>query len=160
MIGDSNGPSATRGNDGVPEAISAAIIGELDALSTTARRLAEAAAVAGDPFELDLAATTAGMGDSQALEALDRLISGDLVRPDEVPRRFHFRHPLVRRAVYESCPPGLRLATHARSADALAARGAPAATRAHHVEHAARHGDLGRLRCCGRRVRRPRIARH
>ena len=142
MIGDSNGPSATRGSDGVPEAISAAIIGELDALSAAARRLAEAAAVAGDPFELDLAATTAGMGDSQALEALDLLISGDLVRPDEVPRRFHFRHPLVRRAVYESCPPGSRLATHARSADALAARGAPATTRAHHVEHAARHGDL------------------
>ncbi|MGN6170133.1 MAG: LuxR C-terminal-related transcriptional regulator, partial [Solirubrobacteraceae bacterium] len=57
-------------------------------------------------------------------------------------RRFHFRHPLVRRAVYESCPPGVRLATHARSAEALAARGASAAARAHHVEHAAHHGDL------------------
>jgi ATP/maltotriose-dependent transcriptional regulator MalT len=142
MTGHSNGPSAPRGSDGVPEAISAAIIAELDTLSATARRLAEAAAVAGDPFELDLAATTAGMGDSQALEALDELIGNDLVRPAEVPRRFHFRHPLVRRAVYESCPPGVRLATHARSADALAARGAPAAARAHHVEHAARHGDL------------------
>lgn len=143
MSGDSNGASATRGSDGVPEAISAAIIGELDALSTTARRLAEAAAVAGDPFELDLAASAAGMADSQALGALDELIGNDLVRPAEVPRRFHFRHPLVRRAVYESCPPGVRLATHARIADALAARGAPAAARAHHIEHAARHGDLG-----------------
>ena len=36
----------------------------------------------------------------------------------------------------------MRLAAHARSADALAARGAPAAARAHHVEHAAHHGDL------------------
>jgi DNA-binding NarL/FixJ family response regulator len=138
----SNGPSTTRGSDGVPEPIAAAIIGELDALSATTRSLAEAAAVAGDPFELDLAATTAGMEDWQALEALDELIGSDLVRPDEVPRRFHFRHPLVRRAVYESCPPGVRLAAHARNADALAARGAPAAARAHHVEHAAHHGDL------------------
>ena len=31
-------------------------------------------------------------------------------RPTEVPRRFRFRHPLVRRAVYEACPPGARLA--------------------------------------------------
>ena len=143
MSADSNDPSTTRGSDGVPEAISAAIIGELDALSATTRSLAEAAAVAGDPFELDLAATTAGMEDWQALEALDELISSDLVRPDEVPRRFHFRHPLVRRAVYEWCPPGVRLAAHARCADALAARGAPAAARAHHIEHAAHHGDLG-----------------
>ena len=142
MSADSDGPSTTRGSDGVPEPISAAIIGELDALSATTRSLAEAAAVAGDPFELDLAATTAGMEDWQALEALDELIGSDLVRPDEVPRRFHFRHPLVRRAVYESCPPGVRLAAHARNADALAARGAPAAARAHHVEHAAHHGDL------------------
>ena len=83
------------------------------------------------------------MEDWQALEALDELIGSDLVRPDEVPRRFHFRHPLVRRAVYEWCPPGVRLAAHARCADALAARGAPAAARAHHIEHAAHHGDLG-----------------
>jgi ATP/maltotriose-dependent transcriptional regulator MalT len=145
LAGDTNGPSAARRGDGVPEAVSAAIIGELDALSPTARRLVDAAAVAGDPFELDLAATTAGMGDSQSLEALDELIGNDLVRPTEVPRRFHFRHPLVRRGVYEACPPGVRLATHARSADALAARGAPAAARAHHVEHAARHGDLAAI---------------
>jgi ATP/maltotriose-dependent transcriptional regulator MalT len=142
MSGDSDGSSAARGSDGVPEAISAAIIGELDALSATARCLAEAAAVAGDPFELDLASGTAGMDDSQALKALDELIGNDLVRPTDVPRRFHFRHPLVRRAVYDSCPPGVRLATHARSAEALAARGASAAARAHHVEHAAHHGDL------------------
>ena len=145
LAGDTNGPSAARRGDGVPEAVSAAIIGELDALSPIARRLVEAAAVAGDPFEFDLAATTAGVGDSQALEALDELIGNDLARPTEVPRRFHFRHPLVRRAVYEACPPGIRLATHARSADALAARGAPAAARAHHVEHAARHGDLAAI---------------
>ena len=142
MAGDSDGPRDARGGSDIPNAISAAIIGELDALPATPRRLAEAAAVAGDPFELDLAVATAGMGDSEALEALDELIGHDLVRPAEVPRRFHFRHPLVRRAVYESCPPGVRLAAHERSADALAARGAPAAARAHHVEHAAHHGDL------------------
>jgi DNA-binding CsgD family transcriptional regulator/tetratricopeptide (TPR) repeat protein len=141
MTGDGNGQSA-RGSANVPDAISAAIVSELDALSTTPHRLAEAAAVAGDPFELDLAVETAGMCDAEALEALDELIGHDLVRPAEVPRRFYFRHPLVRRAVYESCPPGVQLAAHERAAKALAARAAPASARAHHVEHAARHGDL------------------
>jgi ATP/maltotriose-dependent transcriptional regulator MalT len=142
MGGDGeNGRSMIDGVD-VPAAVRAAIAGELDDLSAPARRFAEAAAITGDPFELDLAVATGGVGDPEALEALDELISRDLVRPAEVPRRFSFRHPMVRRAVYVSCPWGVRLAAHARSADALAARGAPAAARAHHVEHAARHGDL------------------
>ena len=36
----------------------------------------------------------------------------------------------------------MRLAAHEHCANALAAQGAPAAMRAHHVQHAARHGDL------------------
>jgi ATP/maltotriose-dependent transcriptional regulator MalT len=137
---DGDGDGAPDGVD-VPATVRAAIAGELDALSRAARRFAEAAAVTGDPFELDLAVAASGVEDREALEALDELIARDLVRPAEVPRRFSFRHPMVRRAVYETCPWGVRLAAHARSADALAARGAPAAARAHHVEHAARHGD-------------------
>lgn len=143
MSGDApDRADATAGTVSVPTAVVAAIIGELDGLSATARRFAEAASVAGDPFELDLAAQAGDVGDLEALPALDELIARDLVRPTSVPRRFAFRHPLVRRAVYEACPSGSRLAAHARSADALAARGAPASARAHHVEHAARHGDL------------------
>ena len=60
---------------------------------------------------------------SRALEALDELLRVDLVRSTDVPRRFRFRHPLVRRAVYESTPGAWRLGAHERSADALAARG-------------------------------------
>jgi len=59
-----------------------------------------------------------------------------------VPRRFAFRHPLVWRAVYEGAKGGWRLAAHKAAGEALAARGAPAAERAHHVEQAAIRGDL------------------
>ena len=140
---DGRGRSIPAAGDGdVPSGVLAAMIGELDALSVPARRLAEAGAVAGDPFELDLAMTTAGIGEQDALDAIDELAARDLVRPAPVPRRFQFRHPLVRQAVYESCAPGMRLVAHEHCANALAAQGAPAAMRAHHVRHAARHGDL------------------
>lgn len=127
---------------GVPAAVAGATAEELDALSAPGRSLAEGAAVAGDPFELDLSVAAAGMAEPDALEALDELVAHDLVHATHVPRRFRFRHPLVRRAVYESCSPGARIAAHRRSARALAERGAPAAARAHHVEQSARHGDL------------------
>ena len=126
---------------GVPAAVAAATLEELDNLSAPARRLAEAAAVAGEPFELDLTVAIAGMVEAEALGALDELIAGDLVRSTQVPRRFRFRHPLVRRAVYESCSPGSRIAAHERAARALDAHGAPAHQMAHHVEYSARHGD-------------------
>jgi DNA-binding NarL/FixJ family response regulator len=77
------------------------------------------------------------------MEAIDELLLLDLVRSTEVPRRFRFRHPLIRRAVYEATPGGWRLGAHERCAELLAARGASAAARAHHVQRSAREGDLG-----------------
>ena len=46
------------------------------------------------------------------------------MRETGVPRQFTFRHPLVRRAVYEGAGGGWRLAAHARVAAALERRGA------------------------------------
>ena len=76
-----------------------------------------------------------------ALEALDELLRLDLIRQTDVPRRFRFRHPLVRRAVYESAPGGWRLGAHDRCAAALAASGASPSERAHHVQRSGRKGD-------------------
>ena len=75
------------------------------------------------------------------MDAVDELLQLDLLRTTDVPRRFRFRHPLVRRAVYEATAGGWRLGAHERCAEALAARGATASARAHHVERSAREGD-------------------
>ena len=131
-----DGPDA-----GVPPAVVAAIAAELETLSSRCRAFLDAAAVAGEPFEPDVAAEIAELSEADGLAALDELLALDLVRPTGVPRRFGFRHPLVRRGVYESTPGGWRLGAHARAASALAARGADAAERAHHVEHSASQGD-------------------
>jgi DNA-binding CsgD family transcriptional regulator len=130
-------PAAT----GVPRAVVAALAGEISALEASARLFVQGAAVAGDPFESSIAAAAAGMGTDEALRALDAVLAADLFRPTDQPWRFGFRHPLVRRAVYETAGGGWRLAAHARAADALAARGATALERAHHVARAAQPGD-------------------
>ncbi len=135
------GAPSGNGGAGVPPAVAASLAEELASLSPPERALLEAAAVAGEPFEPDLAAAIAELPTPDALSALDGLLAVDLVRPTSVPRRFGFRHPLVRRAVYESARGGWRLAAHARASTALAARGAAAAERAHHVEQSASPGD-------------------
>ena len=73
-------------------------------------------------------------------------------RRPSVPRRFIFRHPLVRRSVYESIGGGSRLAAHARAARVASPRAEPPPTeRAHHVEQAASAGRLRRRsRSCSR----------
>ena len=143
MRADADNGSSIAGEVDVPSAVVAAIASELGGLSAPARRLAEGGAVAGDPFELDLAMVAGGVAELDALPAVDELAAHALVRPTAVPRRFHFRHPLVRHAVYESCAPGTRLAAHEHCADKLAEQGAPVAMRAHHVARAARRGDQG-----------------
>lgn len=127
---------------GVPTAVVAALGEELSRLSSAGRRLLEGAAVAGDPFEPELAAAAAATSEEAAIDVLDELLRVDLVRATDVPRRFRFRHPLVRRAVYETSAGAWRLGAHERCAEALAGRGASATARAHHVERYAREGDL------------------
>jgi DNA-binding NarL/FixJ family response regulator len=132
-------PSATDG--AVPPAVAAALAAELAALAPDSQRMLDAAAVAGDPFDIELAAAVAELTEPAALRALDELLVCGLVRPGTAARRFAFRHPLVRHAVYVAAAPGWRLGAHARAADELERRGAGPAQRAHHVEQAARPGD-------------------
>ena len=81
----------------VPRAVAAALTEELALLPDPTRRVLEGAAVAGDPFEPELAAAAAGMpgggGDGRARRAARSATSS---ATPTCPRRFRFRHPLVR----------------------------------------------------------------
>ncbi|MDX8151553.1 AAA family ATPase [Patulibacter brassicae] len=129
-------------DDRLPPTILAAVELEVSALDPAARALLEGAAVAGDPFDVELAAATAGLGVGAADDALDAIAAADLVRPEpQRPTLLRFRHPLVRRAVYDAMAPGARRTAHGRAVTALTARGVGAAGLAHHVERVARVGD-------------------
>ncbi len=132
-------------DDELPPTLIAAVRLEIGSVSSGARALLDGAAVAGDPFDPELAAAAADLDRREALPALDELVAAALVTPAEGARGFRFRHPIVRRAVYDSTPAGWRLGAHERAADALAARGAAPALRAYHVEQAAQPGDEGAI---------------
>jgi DNA-binding CsgD family transcriptional regulator/tetratricopeptide (TPR) repeat protein len=138
--------SHRAGDVELPPAVAVALASELAELSTAARGLLEAAAVIGDPFELNFATATAGMEESDALVALDALLEAGLVHPTDVPRRFRFRHPILRRAVYDATGSAWRHAAHERAARALAAHGETPASRAHHVDQFAALGDRDAIR--------------
>ena len=72
--------AAASGDGTVPPAVAAALAAELGGLGADARRLLEAAAVVGDPFDVDLAAEVAEMEGGAALSALDDLLLRGLVR--------------------------------------------------------------------------------
>ena len=97
-------------------------------------------------------AAIAELPPSDGLDALDALLALDLIRPTTVPRRFVFRHPLVRRGL-RGDPAGWRLGARARRRAGAAAL---AAERAHHAEQYAGQGTGGNRsraggRCGGRR---------
>lgn len=137
---DPAGPIAIGGVE-LPSPVAIAITEELSLLPAEARRVLEGAAVVGDPFEPELAAAAADVTEEMAIEAIDQLEQLDLVRTTDVPRRFRFRHPLVRRAVYDLTSSGWRLASHERTFAALTDRGASAVARAYHAEASGRVGD-------------------
>ena len=137
--------SVTMAGIDVPPMVAGSVSEELRLLKPDARRILEGASIAGDPFEPELAGAAAGADQTVALAGLDELLEVGLIRQTDVPRRFRFRHPLIRRAVYEAAAGAWVLAAHGRCADALAARGASPALRAHHVEYAARHGDAAAI---------------
>jgi ATP/maltotriose-dependent transcriptional regulator MalT len=140
--GSTSGSDSPLTGIAVPPAVAASLGEELALLSDLERCVLEGAAVAGDPFDPELAAAAAGTSEDSTMDVLDDLLRLDLVRATDLPRRFQFRHPLVRRAVYATAPATWRLRAHERCAQTLATRGAAAVAQAPHVERSARQGDL------------------
>ncbi|CAL9627874.1 hypothetical protein SUDANB15_05982 [Streptomyces sp. enrichment culture] len=134
------GESLLRTDAEIPVERAAPVLMDLDRVSDTARLVAQAAAVVGDTFELEVASAVAEMDYPTVLVALDELLARDLIRPDSAPARFVFRHPVVRGVVFRTTPDGWRLGAHARAIDELRSRNQPAVRIAEHVERVGGEG--------------------
>jgi DNA-binding CsgD family transcriptional regulator len=116
---------AGEADEPVPETVRDAILISVADLSERARAAAEVAAVAGDSFDLGVAArlsTTAGL--TEAIE------SGLVV--EEGDGRGRFRHSLAREALYAEVPWLRRRDLHRRLAEALEGDSAPSLEAATH----------------------------
>ncbi len=108
----------------LPSGVAATADRHLAALSDQARELLRWAALFGTEFPLADAAVALGRPASELVELVEEaLAAGLLVASGE---RLVFRHPLIRRVLYERAPTAVRIALHRQVAQALAEAGAPA----------------------------------
>ena len=82
--GDEDAGRAPIDTIGVPPAVAAALGQEIRGLPDAARQLAWGASVAGDPFDLDLAAAAAGLGEREAPVAVEDLLAAGVAAPSDV----------------------------------------------------------------------------
>jgi DNA-binding CsgD family transcriptional regulator len=117
-----------RGADGasrvgrlVPEAVARSVLVRLSRLGAPTVGVARAVAVLGPRAELRHVAVMAGMAQSDAADAVDALVSADILARGE---RLEFAHPLLGEAVYQDMGAGERMRAHAHAAELLAAEAA------------------------------------
>jgi DNA-binding CsgD family transcriptional regulator len=123
----------------MPRRLQALLMTELRSLDHTQRLVAQAAAIAGDPAELDLVIHIAGRPEDEVFHAMDALVALGVIY--NAGAHFRFRHPLVRLAAYQSAGPAWRIGAHRRAEEHLRARDGSLSLRAHHLSRAARYGD-------------------
>lgn len=125
-----------------PNALEAVLLAELAPLSPREAAVAAAGAVIGEQFSIDALAPVAGLRREEVAAAVGGLTHRDILRQAAAsPAALTFRHPVLRRVVYQSAEPAWRAAAHRRALAELTSSGAPAAELAHHVA-AASGGQL------------------
>ncbi|MEV6238376.1 LuxR C-terminal-related transcriptional regulator [Lentzea sp. NPDC051838] len=118
------------------------LLAEFAGLGEAELRTAQAAAVLGGPFTLDVLSEVCTHDPATTRKAVDVLVTADLVRPGELVSLLEFRHPVVASVVYRHIPIGERWLLHSRVDEALARRDAPPGRRARHIAAAGLTGQV------------------
>lgn len=113
-----------------PPTVRTRVLQRLARLGDDALALARAHAVLRSSAPLPLAAEVAGIPLERAVPLLDLLEKAQIIVDGP---RAHFRHPMIRSAVYEAIPASQLAATHSRAAAALRGRGENAELVARHL---------------------------
>jgi DNA-binding CsgD family transcriptional regulator len=103
----------------LPVSVRAATLARIALLEPDERRLLICAAAIGRRFTPPLLAQIAQQSDANVLVALKQAVQHKLIESDTDGKSLHFRHELVRRAVYDDLLPDEARALHARVAAVL-----------------------------------------
>jgi tetratricopeptide (TPR) repeat protein len=116
-------PGAARGAEAIPSTLAGSLMARLDRLST-AKEVAQRAAVLGREFGYPLLAAVAGMEEVGLRQGLARLVGAEIVfqRGEPPEATYTFKHALVQEAAYESLLKRTRQQLHGRVVDVLVAR--------------------------------------
>ena len=135
------GGAASRDAIGVPSGVAAALGQEIGGLPERARALAWGGAVAGEPFDLDLAAAAGDLGEDEALAAIDELLGSRVAVGTE--SRAAIASATRSCAAPSTTGPARRGGCRRTPVPPRRSPRGPGslAARAHHVEHSARVGD-------------------
>lgn len=117
----------------VPASVHAAVLARVQRLPAPARRVLEAAALAGEPFAPALLAPACALSELDTVMAIEQALAAQLLREHEA-GDYAFAHDLVQQTIEASLTPERRRLAHRRLALGAEAAGAPAATIALHHE--------------------------
>jgi DNA-binding CsgD family transcriptional regulator len=117
------GGKAELAGGAVPGSLPAAIADRLGFVSGPTRAMLRAAALLGVEFAVPDLTAVLGRPVAELVPAIDEAVATGVLA--ESPGGLAFRHPLIRAALYEEVPGGVRAAWHRDAGRALASAGAP-----------------------------------
>src|SRR6185295_687263 len=113
-------PGAARSVEAIPASLADSLMARLDRLST-AKEVAQRAAVLGREFGYPLLAAMVGMDEAALCHALGRLIDAEILfaRGEPPAATYTFKHALIQETAYQSLLKRTRQQLHARTAQVL-----------------------------------------
>jgi DNA-binding SARP family transcriptional activator len=103
----------------VPENLSALLCLNVRQLGRSVESIMSAASVIGREFDFEILSRVVDLSNGEILDALDTALDGHLI--EEIHNGYQFKHPLIRRTLYESLSRARRGIQHRRTAEAIEA---------------------------------------
>ncbi len=103
----------------IPEGVRQVIGQRLLRLSEDANRLLSVTSAFNGSFEIDVAASVAGLDEDSTLNAIDEALGAQLLRPGSNPDTFDFTHALIRHTLYSEMNPARRTRLHRKIAEEM-----------------------------------------
>ncbi len=123
----------------LPPSVREAVLRRVNLLGGGTRRLLELASLVGNGFQLANLSGASALTEWEALDALERALSAQLIVSLEM--GYRFSHELMRRALEDALGPERRRLSHQKLADNLTRSGAAPAQIAAHFERAQRPAE-------------------